>query len=68
MLSPNFHEAMSVFLFLQIALLFWVGGRDYPGRPVLLALVTVTLALALYSVRHIPYFAITATGAFGPRL
>jgi hypothetical protein len=65
MLSPNFHEAMSVFLFLQITLLFWVGGRDYPGRPVLLALVTVTLALALFSVRHIPYFAITATVHLG---
>ncbi len=71
MLSPDFHKAQFAFLFLQIVLLFWVGGRDYPGRPVLLALVTVTLALGLYSVRHIPYFAITATvhlgHAFGER-
>jgi hypothetical protein len=65
MISPDFHKAMFAFLFLQIVLLFWVGGRDYPGRPVLLALVTVTLALGLYSVRHIPYFAITATVYLG---
>jgi hypothetical protein len=60
MISPNFHETTFIFLFLQIVLLFWMGGRNYPGRPCLLSLVTVTLALGLYSVRHIPYFAITA--------
>lgn len=61
MRSPDFHQGQSFFLFLQMVLLFWVGGREFPGRPVLLALVTVTLALGLYSRRHVPYFSITAT-------
>jgi len=61
MVSPDFHKVAFQFLFVQIVLLFWMGGRNYPGRPILLTLVTVTLALGLYSVRHIPYFALTAT-------
>jgi hypothetical protein len=61
MKSPNFHQGEFFPLFLQMVLLFWVGGREFPGRPVLLALVTVTLALGLYSLRHVPYFSITAT-------
>jgi hypothetical protein len=59
--SPDFHQFVYLFLFLQMALLFWVGGRDFPGRPVLLSLVTVTLAAGLYSLRHVPFFGITAT-------
>lgn len=61
MASPNFHFWSFIPLFAQIALLFWVRGRDYPGRPVLLSLVTVTLGLGLYSARHLPYFSISAT-------
>ena len=61
MISPDFHAVRFFFLFLEIVLLCWMGGRNYPGRPVLLSVVMVTLALGLYSVRHIPYFALTAT-------
>ncbi len=70
MVSPDFHNWKFIFLFALLALLFWTRSRDYPGRPVLLALVTVTLGFALYSVRHIPYFTITAAlhlgRAWGP--
>jgi hypothetical protein len=61
MQSPDFHQAVYIFLFTQMALLFWLGGREFPGWPVLLALVTGTLALGLYSRRHVPFFSITAT-------
>jgi len=60
MQSPDFHSLLYIFLFAFLVLLIWTRGRDYPGRPLLLSLVTVTLGLALYSVRHIPYFSITA--------
>lgn len=65
MRSPDFHQKGPMFLFAQIVLLFWVGGRNYPGRPLILTLVAVTLALGLYSLRHVPYFGITATVHLG---
>jgi hypothetical protein len=61
MQSPNFHDFHFYPLLALIILLVSVRGRDYPGRPLLLTIVGVTLCLGLYSVRHIPYFSITAT-------
>jgi hypothetical protein len=61
MQSPNFHNFMCFPLLALIILLFSIRGRDYPGRPLLLTIVGVTFCLGLYSVRHIPYFSITAT-------
>jgi hypothetical protein len=61
MKSPNFHDIYFYPLLALIILLFAVRGRDYPGRPLLLTIVAVTLCLGLYSLRHIPYFSITAT-------
>lgn len=59
--SPNFHiNPLGFSLFSLIFLLILIRGRDYPGRLLLLTIVGVTLYLALYSVRHIPYFTITA--------
>ncbi len=68
MRSPNFHNVGHFFIFPLILLLIWVRGKDYPGRPLLLTLVAVTLWLGLYSVRHIPYFSITATFHLGHAL
>ncbi|MFZ0051689.1 MAG: hypothetical protein WAK96_07915 [Desulfobaccales bacterium] len=59
--SPNFHNPFCFPLLALIILLVSMRGRDYPGRPLLLTIVGVTLCLGLYSVRHIPYFSITAT-------
>ncbi len=61
MQSPDFHQVLFYPLFALIFLLVAVKGRDYPGRPLLLSIVGVTLFLGLFSLRHIPYFSITAT-------
>jgi hypothetical protein len=60
MQSPNFHNVLFFPLLALIIILVAVKGRDYPGRPLLLTIVGVTLFLGLYSGRHIPYFSITA--------
>jgi hypothetical protein len=61
MQSPDFHNFNFYPLLALIILLISVRGRDYPGRPLLLTILGVTLCLGLYSLRHIPYFSITAT-------
>lgn len=59
--SPDFHLAQMFFFFCQIVLLLWYGGNSYPGRGALLTLVTVTLAMALFATRNIPFFSLPAT-------
>lgn len=61
MKSPDFHSPFFFPLLALVVILVAVKGRDYPGRPLLLTLVGVTLCLGFYSLRHIPYFSITAT-------
>lgn len=56
--SPDFHAPWFVFFLLQLILLLWLSGPKYPGRPVLLVLVTVTLCMGLYSARHLTLFAV----------
>ncbi len=61
MQSPNFHDFNFYPLLALIILLISVRGREYPGRFLLLTILGMTLCLGFYSVRHIPYFSITAT-------
>jgi len=58
--SPDFHSPAHLTLILLFVLLFWFGGFRYPGRGVLFSLVSITLVMALFSARHIPYFSIPA--------
>ena len=66
--SPNFHEPAFICFFILIALLIWTGGRDYPGRPLLLTLVIATLGLSLYCARQLSYFSISAALHLGHAL
>jgi hypothetical protein len=65
MRSPDFHNPMFLPFFLLLVWLIWTRGRNYPGRPLLLSLVAVTLGLALYGARHISYFSIAAAFHLG---
>ena len=58
--SPNFHSPVHFTLILLFVLVFWIGGRKYSGRELLLTLMCITLTMALFSTRHIPYFSIPA--------
>jgi hypothetical protein len=59
--SPNFHSPILLFFLLQINLLLWLPVSRYPARRLFLTLLTITLGLALYSVRHLTFFSLTAT-------
>lgn len=61
LLSPNFHSTLLFFIIIQIVLIFWFGNQFYPGRGLLLTLISITLAMGMHSLRHIPYFSIPAT-------
>ena len=63
--SPDFHFYPLYFFLVQLILLLWLGGGAYPGRSVVLTLVTITLVMALYAGRNIPFFAFVATVHLG---
>ncbi len=63
--SPDFHFYPLYFFLVQLILLLWLGGGAYPGRSVVLTLVTITLVMALYAGRNIPFFAFAATVHLG---
>jgi len=58
--SPDFHFYPLYFFVLQLVLLLWLGGGAYAGRSLVLTLVSLTLVMALYAGRNIPFFAFTA--------
>lgn len=66
--SPNFHNPASFPFLAQLALLLWLEGGSAPGRSLFLALITLTLFLALYSGRHLTFFSLTATLVLAQRL
>lgn len=59
--SPDFHNAALAFFFAQLVLLLWLSIGTFPARSLFLALITLTLGMALYSGRHITFFSLTAT-------
>jgi hypothetical protein len=59
--SPNFHYPRQFFVIIQLVLLIWLGDANYVGRRLFIALVALTLAMGLYSQRHLPFFVIAAT-------
>jgi hypothetical protein len=61
LLSPNFHYPVCVLFFLQIILLYWLSIIRYQCRSLFLTLLSITLAMSLYSARHITFFSLTAT-------
>ena len=58
--SPDFHSYVHFTLIILLVLLLWSGAFKYHGRKVFLSLSSITLVMALYSARHIPYFSIPA--------
>jgi len=61
LLSPNFHYPVCALFFLQIILLYWLSIVRYPCRSLFLTILSITLAMSLYSARHITFFSLTAT-------
>ncbi len=59
--SPNFHNAALSLFIGQLVLLLWLSIGNFPARSLFMALLTITLAMALYSGRHITFFSLTAT-------
>ncbi len=60
MMSPNFHQHGFFFFFVLIVLVLWLSDVHYPGRPLFLSLLTITLGMSLYSIRNIPFFSLPA--------
>jgi hypothetical protein len=61
LLSPNFHYPICALFFLQIILIYWLSVIRYQGRSLFFTLLSITLAMSLYSARHITFFSMTAT-------
>jgi hypothetical protein len=59
--SPDFHHFCLIFTMFQLVLLLWLSGPQYPGKFLFLSLLTITLCMGLYSVRHLTLFTIPAT-------
>ena len=58
--SPDFHSPFFLLFALQICLVFLISHKTYSGRELLLVVLCITLIMALFSARHIPYFSIPA--------